>query len=139
MTRIDFHSNVADPLGYACRLIRKARSHDCRIVVWHDQPALLAQLDAALWSFTQEDFLPHVMAGDPAASLTPVILTDDDNAPCPHYDLLINLCTRIPAGFERFERMIEIVGSDEAARQAGRERYRHYQQLGHPLTHSVAK
>ncbi|HEX2530741.1 MAG TPA: DNA polymerase III subunit chi, partial [Burkholderiaceae bacterium] len=33
MTRIDFHSNVPDKTAYACRLVRKARAANCRIVI----------------------------------------------------------------------------------------------------------
>lgn len=138
MTRIDFHSNVPDKLAYACRLVRKARAGDFRVVVLAaDRPSLTA-LDEALWTFSGLDFLPHVTAGDPLATGTPVILTDTDQAELPHHQILINLSATTPANFARFERMFEIVSADEADRLAGRERYRYYQQRGYPLTHYVA-
>jgi DNA polymerase IIIc chi subunit len=46
MTRIDFHSNVADKLHYACRLIRKARSNS-KVVVYHHDLTVLRHLDEA--------------------------------------------------------------------------------------------
>ncbi|MGE5651805.1 DNA polymerase III subunit chi [Noviherbaspirillum sp. UKPF54] len=138
MTRIDFHSNVPDKLGYACRLVRKARAANCRIVVLTRDSADLAALDQQLWTFSELDFLPHVIAGDPLAASTPVILADSDDADLPHHHVLINLSARTPAHFARFERMFEIISSDDDDRLAGRERYRFYQQRGYPLTHHVA-
>ncbi|MEO0317173.1 MAG: hypothetical protein RL404_850 [Pseudomonadota bacterium] len=137
MTRIDFHTNIPDKIGYACRLVRKARGADQKVVVYAD-PDQLAALDAALWTFSEQDFLPHVMAGDELAAQTPVILTDDDDAPLPHHQVLVNLAPHAPAHFARFERMFEIVSTDEDDKLSGRERYRQYQQRGYPLTHFVA-
>lgn len=138
MTRIDFHTNVADKLGFACRLVRKARAANCQIVMLADGEAQLAALDEALWTFSEQDFLPHVRADHALAMQTPVVLTADDGAELPHHQVLINLAMRTPAHFARFERLIEIVSPDEADRLAGRERYRYYQQRGYPLTHFVA-
>lgn len=138
MTRIDFYSNVPDKLAYACRLVRKARAAECRVVLLTRDRNELARLDQALWTFSEQEFLPHVPAGDPLAATTPVILTDSDSVDLPHYQLLINLSASTPAHFARFERMLEIISSDDADKAAGRERYRFYQQRGYPLTHFVA-
>lgn len=139
MTRIDFHSNVPDKLAYACRLVRKARGADCRIVLLTKDKDDLQALDHALWTFSDQDFLPHVSADDALAAVTPVILTDDGNTDLPHHQILINLSGSTPPHFARFERMFEVISSDEADKVAGRERYRHYQQRGYPLTHFVAE
>lgn len=139
MTRIDFHSNVPDKMGYACRLVRKAFAAQCRVVLLAEDKNSLAALDAALWTFSELDFLPHVLASDPLALQTPIILTDDDAADYPHYQILINLSNRTPTHFARFERMFEIICSDDADKQSGRDRYRFYQQRGYPLTHNVAE
>jgi DNA polymerase-3 subunit chi len=138
MTRIDFHTNVPDKIAYACRLARKARAAHCNIVLL-TLPAQLAQLDDALWTFSEQEFLPHVMAGDALATNTPIILADSDDVELPHHQVLINLTDATPGHFARFERMFEIVSSDEADAAAGRARYRFYQQRGYPLTHVVAK
>ncbi|HEY8606147.1 MAG TPA: DNA polymerase III subunit chi [Noviherbaspirillum sp.] len=138
MTRIDFHSNVPDKLAYACRLVRKARAADCRVVLLAPDRQTLQALDEALWTFSDLDFLPHVAADDPLAARTPVILAESDQTALPHHQILINLTAATPAHFARFERMFEIVSSEESDRLAGRERYRYYQQRGYPLTHNVA-
>lgn len=138
MTRIDFHSNVPDKLHYACRLVRKARAADCRVVLLTADRAMLMALDQALWTFSELDFLPHVPAGDPLAPDTPIVLTDSNSDELPHHQILINLSPTTPTHFARFERMFEIVSSDDADKTAGRERYRFYQQRGYPLSHFVA-
>jgi DNA polymerase-3 subunit chi len=138
MTRIDFHSNVPNKIAYCCRLVRKARAANCRIVLLTQNRSELAQLDQALWTFSELDFLPHVTANDPLAATTPVILTDSEDVELPHYQILINLSSNTPANFARFERMFEIISADDADKAAGRERYRFYQQRGYPLTHYVA-
>lgn len=139
MTQIDFRSNVADKISYACGLVRKARAADCKVVLFAEDKSLLQTLDEILWTFAEQEFLPHVMANDPNAALTPVLLTDDDSVALPHRQILINLSSRTPAHFAQFERLFEIVstGAEEVA--AGRERYRYYQQRGYPLTHIVAE
>ena len=139
MTRIDFHSNVADKLNYACRLIRKAHAANCKMVVYHHDRTYLQRLDQALWTLSEADFLPHVMLTDPLSAVTPIVLSYSDQAVCPHYELLINLTSATPANFSEFGRMIEVIAADDNDKLAGRERYRYYQQQGHTLTHSVAK
>ncbi|WP_420476168.1 DNA polymerase III subunit chi [Noviherbaspirillum sp. ST9] len=138
MTRIDFHSNVPDRIAYACRLTRKARAANCQVVLLAKDRQELMTLDEALWTFAEQEFLAHVMAGDPLAAQTPIILTDRDDAALPHYHVLVNLTSATPAHFARFERMIEVISSDESEKIAGRERFRFYKQRGYPLTHFEA-
>ncbi len=137
MTRIDCHTNVPDKIAYTCRLVGKARGADQKVVVYADR-AQLSALDQALWTFSEQDFLPHVMAGDELAPQTPVILTDDADAALPHHQVLVNLASETPVHFARFERMVEIVSTADDDVRSGRERYRQYQQRGYPLTHFVA-
>jgi DNA polymerase-3 subunit chi len=138
MTRIDFHSNVPNKIAYACRLVRKARAAQCKIVLLGKDRNELTQLDQLLWSFSEQDFIPHVHAGDPLAAQTPVILTDSEAVELPHHHVLINLSGNTPEHFARFERMFEIISSDEADKAAGRDRYRFYKERGYPLSHFVA-
>ncbi len=139
MTRVDFHSKVPDKLLYACRLVRKARAADMRVVIFSRDRQQLRALDEALWTFSELDFLPHVTTDDTLAPQTPVILADDAEVALPHHQILINLSGETPAHFARFERLFEVVSTDEDDITAGRERYRQYQQRGYPLTHFVAE
>ncbi len=138
MTRIDFHSKIPDKLQYACRLIRKAQAANTKLVVFAADQNQLAEIDTLLWTFSEQDFLAHVEAGDELAAQTPIILTHDCERPLPHHHALINLSRHTPEYFARFERMFELVSNDEQDLIAGRERYKYYQQRGYPLTHHVA-
>src|SRR3954467_6461563 len=96
MTRIDFHTNIPDKLAYACRLARKALAADGKLVLLAQDGAQAQALNDALWTFSQTDFLPHVMAGDPLAAHTPVIVTADEQVALPHFQMLVNLSDRAP-------------------------------------------
>lgn len=139
MTRVDFHSKVPDKLLYACRLIRKARSAGMKVVVYLQDAQQLSEFDQALWTFSEQDFIPHVVAGDELAAETDVIMSCDANDELPHHQILVNLSTLTPDHFARFERMFEIVSTDEQDLTAGRGRYKHYQNRGYALTHFVAE
>ncbi|MES2831084.1 MAG: DNA polymerase III subunit chi [Pseudomonadota bacterium] len=139
MTRIDFHSNVSDRIAYACRLTRKARAAECRIVLLASGSDQLATLDDALWKFSEFDFLPHVAAQDRLAARTPIVLADSDAIDLPHHQILINLSGKPPANFARFERLFEIISTDDADKLAARERYVFYKQRGYQLTHYDAE
>lgn len=138
MTRIDFHTNIPDKLTYACRLARKAYSAGGKLVLLAEDAAQASALNDALWSLSETDFLPHVMAGDPLAEQTPIIVTDSDEAELPHGDMLVNLTRRAPANVDRFQRVFEIISTDEEDAAAGRIRYVAYKQQSYPLTHFVA-
>ncbi len=139
MTRIDFHSNVPNKIAYACRLVRKARNANFQVVILARDDAQLAEIDEALWAFSEQDFLPHVMMDDALAAQTPILLTATQAMEALHHQILINLSDTPPDHFARFERMFEVVSSDEADKSSGRERYSYYKQRGYPLTHFVAE
>lgn len=132
MTRIDFHLNVADHLLYTCRLVRKAYGSGLKVVCYSTRHELLEHLDTLLWTFSEQDFLPHVVSGHPDIAQTPIVLTDkaDDIS---HYDLLINLDDQWPPFFSRFDRLVEIVGTDEDNKALARQRYKFYKERGYPL------
>jgi DNA polymerase-3 subunit chi len=143
MTRIDFHTNLPDKLNYACRLARKAFAAKGKVVLLARDPAQAAELDAALWTLSDTDFLPHAMAGDVLAAQSPLVVTHVADphfadGTLPHFDMLINLGPAIPAGFERFARVFEIVSTDQDDAAAGRQRYSTYKHNDYQPTHFVA-
>lgn len=140
MTRIEFHFNTAERLQHTCRLLRKARSQNLRIAVL-GASATLRQLDSALWSFSASDFLPHSTAADDpeVQSVSPVFLTTETQG-LGHFDVLVNLGDDVPLGFDRFERLIEIVANDDHGRAQARERWKHYKSQGFELLqHDLSK
>lgn len=132
MTRIDFHFNAPDKLAYTCRLARKAYLAGSQVVI-HGEAGLIHALDEALWTFAPLDFVPHCYATDALASATPVLLTASATE-TPHHDVLVNLGPVRYDLFSRFERLIEVVDTTAEDREAGRGRWRFYQERGYPLT-----
>lgn len=130
MAQVAFHFNVADPVDYICRLVRKVRAHNLRLVVCAD-PADVADIDQRLWTLTPMAFLPHAGPDTPVsvAERSPVRLCSEVSV---HHtgDVLVNLCAAMPAHTDRFGRLVEIVPTDEAARAAARQRWRAYQAIG---------
>lgn len=134
MTELDFHFNVPELVPYACRLLRKAVASGAKVVVTA-RPETLVALDSALWTFSELDFVPHCFADSDARLLasSPVVLAASLDK-LAHQQVLLNLGLEVPAGFERFERLIELVGLEEDERQAARRRWKHYMDHGYSIT-----
>jgi DNA polymerase III subunit chi len=138
LTNIDFYFNAEDRLQVACRLAAKALSQKQRVLVHAPEPDVAARIDRMLWTWQAIGFLPHCAAHDPLAADTPVLIGSGDETPegC---EVLLNLGEACPPHFERFARLLEVVGADEAGRQSGRERYRFYQSRGYKIAnHDLA-
>lgn len=139
MTDVAFHFNLPDKLGYACRLLRKAVGAGSQVIVT-GEPHVLQQLDQLLWTFAPLEFIPHCWADASEAMLsrTPVVLQADLQVSV-HQDVLVSLHPDVVPGFERFARLIELVGPDDADRQMARLRWKRYQEQGYTITrHDVA-
>lgn len=133
MTEIAFHFNVADKLVYSCRLLRKAYISGANVVVTAG-PEVLVELDQLLWSFSSTDFVPHCRIDAPEKSLANTsVLLAESLADCPHYGVLVNLGQGTPAGFERFERVIEVVTQADDDRLAARSRWKYYTDRGYAM------
>ncbi|MDB5860145.1 MAG: holC [Ramlibacter sp.] len=134
MTEVAFHFNVPDKVGYACRLLRKAVAAGSRVVVT-GEPGLLRTLDADLWTFSPLEFIAHCRAegAEPQVlAASPVVLADAPRS-APHQEVLVNLGGPVPEGFERFERLIELVTQDEGDRLQARGRWKHYADRGYAI------
>ena len=115
---------------FACRLTEKAYLRDLSIVIANDTLADARALDDLLWTFNERSFIPHEICQDersmdPAAKVHLVALP----APAPGADLLVNLTARLPADWERYPRIAEIIDADEERRRLGRERFKTYREF----------
>lgn len=142
MTEVSFYlvEDGAENAGmrFACRLAEKAHAQGRRLYFHVENEAAGAALDELLWTFRQGSFIPHA----PAAALegeddpTPVAIGTGGEPPPGFDDVLVNLTAEVPDFFSRFHRTVEIV--TPATRDAGRRRYRFYQERGYSLeTHRV--
>ncbi len=135
MTSVSFHVNLADRTAYACRLLRKACAAGARVVVV-GEALQIKQLDVALWAFSPQDFVPHAIAGAASPDVlarSPVVLAPRADA-APGRQVLVNLGLDVPAGFEGFERLIELVSDAPQDMAQARLRWKHYAGQGHSVT-----
>ncbi len=136
MTEIAFHFNTPDKLNYACRLLRKAFSTGAKVMVWAESEQLQA-LDKALWELGANDFVAHCMidAPDYVLARSPIVLCGDVSVlnALPHHDVLLSLGDTLANGFEKFERVIELVSLDEEDKARARKRWKTYQDRGYSM------
>ncbi len=138
MTQAEFHSGVADPLRYACRLLRKAWRQGATVQV--TAPAATLQgLDRELWTFEAHEFVPHLRVRpgqdiDAALRRTPIWLCEGD-APAPGPKILLNLGGSPAGDLDRFERIIEVVSAEPEDRRMARARWREYLSRGFRVEH----
>jgi DNA polymerase III subunit chi len=135
MTEIAFHVNAPDKLDYACRLLRATQKKSAQVLVLGQMDALKS-LSAKLWALSATEFLPHCLA-DAAPEVvvhSPIVLSVELPSSSPDSQVLLNLGAVLPAGFERFERLIELVGQDSDDLQAARTRWKHYKDRGYALS-----
>lgn len=140
MTEIAFHFNAPDRLIYVCRLLRKAVGGGAKVVVTGPVDAL-EQLDAALWTLSSTDFIPHCGLDAKGAVMqrSPVVLLQALRT-SPFFDILLNMGESVPDGFDQFGRLIEVVTMDELDRKQARGRWKHYADSGfHLIRHDLQK
>ena len=142
MTQVAFHFNVPALPDYVCRLLRKATLAGHRSWVLAPQ-GLLQQLDALLWTFSQQEFIAHAIETPQTQALIPrsaVVLSDAMPVEAAGRSLLVNLQPTVPEGFDRFDRVIELVTDDRSQKEAARQRWRLYRQSGYDIEqHDLAQ
>lgn len=130
--RVEFYvlssANPTDRLRAACQLAAKGWRHGLPVLVRCTDAAQRDELDALLWRFRAESFIPHSLIGDDA--IAPVVLALDE-APVTQQGLLINLASTISPHVDRFSRVIEIVNQEPDLLAACRENFRTYRQRGY--------
>ncbi len=145
MPRIDFYiisddTNPEPCLRLACRLTEKIWHMGHRIYLLTDTPETTERLDRLMWTFRQNSFLPHETQGNEEPNeLPPILIGHEPEPPGTYTEVLINLTSRVPDFYPRFDRIAEIIDqNDENSRVSGRERFRHYRQQGDELeSHNV--
>jgi len=133
MTQIEFHFNATDRMAYACRLLRKAVSQGQRLFVVAEL-GFLTRLDHALWAVSPHDFVSHCWGTQEGVVLarSSVILAPELMA-LSGVTTAVNLGPQVPANFDQFERVIEVVSDDPSERAEARVRWKQYTALGYTL------
>jgi DNA polymerase III subunit chi len=133
--RVDFYLPSGDVWLLACRLLEKAYLRKHRIFVYCQSEKDAEKLDDLLWTFKAESFIPHAIQGELSS---PIQIGFGLKEPKASYDILLNLALEIPVFYPGFERILEIVSSDEASKVVSRAHYKVYRAAGCVVnTHSV--
>ena len=133
MTKVDFYTGSNDKLRTACQISQKAMQNNVRVLLHAPNQTIADQLDHLLWHFAPTAFLPHGFSHDENAATLPIVISCDEKFP--HSELLISLHDVCPTFFSRFERVIEIISSDEQDVALGRQRFKFYRDRGYEIRH----
>lgn len=141
MTRVDFYilEQDGERQRFACRLAEKAFKQGNKVYIHTTNEAEARAVDQLLWTFRDGSFVPHALADtQPADQLAPIHIGHGEE-PLDHNQVLINLARDIPLFFSRFDRVAEVVDSDQTAREQARERFRFYRERGYELdSHTIS-
>ena len=139
--RIDFYvlpgQESKGRLLLACRLAEKAYGLGHRVYLHATSPEQARQLDDLLWTFRQGSFVPHTLCPPVEGDASPVSIGSDET-PAGAADVLINLSDTVPAFFEHYQRVAELVDQQPSVLTKSRERFRFYRDRGYePISHRL--
>jgi DNA polymerase-3 subunit chi len=140
-TRVDYYLlNQAEPQAvahYSCRLLNKACQAGLRIFLLTNSSAQSQLMDTLLWTMSDANFIPHAQADsiEAADPLTRICIaheldTGQGTDQAKKFDMLVNMQSVETLQGERFERVAELVSSDQAHKSAARKRYAAWREMG---------
>ena len=141
--RVEFYLLESESEGQrmvcACKIAAKAYKQGLRVFLRVEDKDRVAQLDQLLWHFNPASFIPHCAAVNLAEQPRTPVVIGDQQAPDGFDQLLISLSRQVPADIDRFDRVADLISNEETNKQHGRQRFKHYRQLGiEPTTHQIA-
>ena len=136
MARADFYLIAKprfrdDPLLLVCELVKRAYTAEQPTLILARSQEQADELDAKLWEFDEDSFIPHQVAGDEDDALTAVLIAPPGVATADR-TLVVNLRDECAPG--TFERVLEVVAADSGERDGSRVRWSEYKARGLELT-----
>lgn len=136
-TDVLFYHLMHQPLEDALpKLLLKCLERDWSVTVQTGTPARRDALNAHLWTFSEESFLPHGTRDDGYPEQQPIYLTaEQDNPNEANVRFLVDRAAPPPdlGGFERVVFMFD--GNDPEALAEARQNWKTAKQAGHELTY----
>ncbi|MBE2295721.1 MAG: DNA polymerase III subunit chi [Phycisphaerales bacterium] len=141
MPRIDFYvlpdQKENGRAALACRLVEKAYGLGHTVYLFTTSEPRAVALDDLLWTFRQDSFVPHERFPLTGEEGSPVLVGTAAPAMV-EAQVLINLSDTLPEGFERYQRVVELVDQHPEVLAQSRERFRQYREQGCSLeTHKL--
>jgi DNA polymerase III subunit chi len=117
-------------------LLERSLERGWRVVVQSGSEERVAALDASLWTYRDDSFLPHGVAADRDAAEHPILLTaGDERSNGASVRFLID-GAGLPEDAESYERLVLMFdGGDEGAVAAARAQWREAQERGLSATY----
>ena len=133
MTQIEFHFNAPHKLAYVCRLLRKGAAQGSRLFAVAEVD-VVQRLDSALWAVSPIDFVTHCVGTEDAwMTRHASVIIASELQTLSGVSTAVNLCPDVPAHFDQFERLIEVVSDDPSDRAEARVRWKQYTERGYSL------
>ena len=148
-------NKAQDFLGFICQLTQTALNKSSQsLLILAEDETLIGELDKALWAQEDTSFIPHQRLLDSNTEgadmdfantdinnqlLAPVLLAS--YMPADFKGIVLNTTIRPVNNFINATsntlptRILELIKPDTVSTEAGRAKYKHYQQLGYELTH----
>ena len=137
MTEILFYHLQRQPIERALpALLEKSLERGWRVIVQAASEERIEALDAHLWTYRDDAFLPHGVWRDPEAREQPILLTvNDDNLNQASVRFLIDGAT-VPSDASSYQRIVLLFdGDDPDAAAAARLRWQEAKDSGFAVTY----
>ena len=125
MTELLFYHLQGQKLeGVITPLLEKSLERGWRVIVQGASEERIDALDAHLWTYRDDGFMPHGTWREPEAAMQPVLLTVNDGNPNAATVRFLIDGAPVPADAGAYDRLVLLFdGEDEAAVAEARERW----------------
>ena len=137
MTEVLFYHLHRQPIERVLpSLLEKSLERGWRVVVQAASEERIEALDAHLWTYRDDTFLPHGTSKEADVALQPILLTTaDDNPNDANVRFLIDGAA-MPGNAKDYQRIVLLFdGEDDEAVAAARERWKEAKSAGHEATY----
>jgi DNA polymerase-3 subunit chi len=137
MTEILFYHLQGQKLeGVLPALLEKSLDRGWRVVVQGASDERIEALDAHLWTYRDDGFLPHGFASDSEAAAQPILLTTGDENPNQADVRFLLDGAPVPGDASAYQRLVLLFdGDDPGAVAAARERWTDVKAKGFEVTY----
>ncbi|MCV6588354.1 MAG: DNA polymerase III subunit chi [Marinobacterium sp.] len=123
-------ADLAARQRFVCRLAEKIVPQGHRLHIHCNDEACARELDSLLWSFRDDSFIPHALAGSglPAPVQIGWSATQIDKQ-----RVFVNLTETLPESVPGIARVVEIVVQTDSILSATRQHFRQYKEAGYHI------
>ncbi len=115
---------------FCCKLIEKAYRQGVFCYLLTDSDSQTRMLDNLLWTFRPNSFIPHEIYSGELPAIDNLVLIGSLPPPDHWKKVVVNFSLQTLKDLTAVERLLEIIDHHPQRIQAGRNRYRVYQQQG---------